>query len=123
MHELAIAQSIVEIASDAAVRAGADRVTSVEVVIGALGGGADEAVRTCFEIAGIGTPCEGAELRMVFEPVVVRCWDCGRESAVQAPLPELCPACGSARVQAHGGRSFRVESIEIPEEEPCASRS
>ncbi len=130
MHELGIARGILDIALSAARRAGAGRVTAVDVVIGALGGGADEAVRTCFEVLSDATPAQGALLRFTIEPVAVRCWDCASSHEVVPPLPDTCEACGGSRLAVLGGRSFRVQSIEavcpdeaIREEELCSSTS
>jgi hydrogenase nickel incorporation protein HypA/HybF len=123
VHELTLAQSIVDIAAGAAAAHGAEHLTIVEVVIGAFGGGADEALRTCFQIAAVGTPCQGAELALVCSPASLWCWDCSSRMQVQAPLPDSCPRCGSPRVEVRGDRTFTVVGIEFPEEEPCASRS
>jgi len=121
MHELALAQSIVDIAAEAAAAHAAQQLTSVEVVVGGFGGGADEALRSCFQIAAMGTPCQGAELILVCEPITIWCWDCSSRTLVRAPIPEACPTCGGARVEVHGERSFVVVGIEIPEEAPCGS--
>jgi hydrogenase nickel incorporation protein HypA/HybF len=122
VHELSLAQSIVDIAAEAAAAHGAEHLTIVEVVIGAYGGGADAALRTCFQIAAVGTPCEGAELVLDCKPATFWCWDCSSRTLVKAPLPDSCPACGSARVEVQGDRSFMVVGIEFPEEELCGSR-
>jgi hydrogenase nickel incorporation protein HypA/HybF len=123
VHELSLAQSIVDIAAEAAAAHGVERLTIVEVLIGAYGGGADEALRTCFEVTAVGTPCQGAELVIVCAPVTFWCWDCSSRTLVNAPLPDCCPVCGSTRVEVHGDRSFTVVGIEFEEEMWCASRS
>jgi hydrogenase nickel incorporation protein HypA/HybF len=90
---------------------------------GAFAGGAGEALRTCFQIAAIGTPCEGAELAITCEPATVWCWDCSRHSMVRPPLTDQCPACGGARIQVQGQRSFTVVGVELVEVESCVSMS
>jgi hydrogenase nickel incorporation protein HypA/HybF len=123
VHELPLAQSIVDIAAGAAIAHGAVRVSLVEVTVGAFAGGAGEALRTCFQIAALGTPCEGAQLAITSTPATVWCWDCAHHSTEQPPLPDECPSCGSARMQVQGERSFTVVAVELAEVEPCVSMS
>jgi hydrogenase nickel incorporation protein HypA/HybF len=127
-----LAHGVVAVALDAARRAGASRVNAVEIVVGASTGGADVALRTCFEVAALGTIAEGAVLTVRFEPAVVECLACAATAAVWPPLPEACASCGSGQIIVTGGRSFRVEAIDIDcdiaadidqEVDTCASTS
>ncbi len=62
MHELSIAYSVVEIATQSAVEAGAVRVRSVQVRLGALSGVVRGALEFSYEIACAGTLLEGSTL-------------------------------------------------------------
>jgi hydrogenase nickel incorporation protein HypA/HybF len=62
MHELGIAQAIVEQSVEAARSAGSTRVTAVRVRIGELSGVAEEALRFCWDIATAGTILDAARL-------------------------------------------------------------
>jgi hydrogenase nickel incorporation protein HypA/HybF len=62
MHELSIAQSIVELAWE---RAGERTVTRVIVEIGARAAVVPDALHFCFELACEGTPLAGAALEII----------------------------------------------------------
>jgi len=62
MHELSIALSIVEIASEEAVRQAAAKVEAVHLRLGKLSGVAKEALLFSWDLACRETPVEGARL-------------------------------------------------------------
>src|SRR4051794_16513501 len=95
MHELAIADAIVRIASD---HARGRRVTRVEVRAGALRQVVPPALAFSFELVAEGTPVQGAELMLEEVPAGGRCSGCGREGELEA-FPLRCPACGGLDVE------------------------
>ena len=70
MHELSIAYSLVEIADEAARKAGAASVRTVHLRLGAMAGVVEDALRFSFPIAAGDTLVAGAELAI--EPVAVQ---------------------------------------------------
>ncbi len=113
MHELPVTQGILDIALDAAGKAGAQRIIAIDLVIGELTGMVDDSIQFYFDILSRDTLAEGALLRFRREVAMASCLDCGGESEVHPPLVASCPACGGARLRIAGGREFRVESIEV----------
>jgi hydrogenase nickel incorporation protein HypA/HybF len=113
MHELSIACSLVEAASAAAARAGAQRVLEVRVVIGALSGVATGALEFCWEIATTGTPLAGSRLTLAEQPVVVFCAACDRESELPGVQSFRCQLCGTPTGDVRRGRELQIESFEI----------
>jgi hydrogenase nickel incorporation protein HypA/HybF len=113
MHELAIAESIV----DVAVRHARGRpVARVEVAVGHLRQVVPSALSFAFELVARGTPVEGAELAIDAIPVTVRCRTCGEEGELDG-WPLLCRPCGSADVAVIAGEELRVESLDVEERE------
>ena len=112
MHELAVTESIVEIATRHAAQAGARRVLAINLVIGELSSIVDDSVQFYFDYLSEGTSAQGA--RLVFNRVGIAlvCQACGhRWEPVGADW--RCPVCGAARAQAVQGREFYVDSIEV----------
>jgi hydrogenase nickel incorporation protein HypA/HybF len=112
MHELPITESLLEIALRHAERAGAERITRLNIVIGELASIVDESVQFYWDIVSKDTMAEGAELHFERIDGTLRCLACGHTF----PLNHrdfACPACGEQKVVAAGGDDFRLESIEI----------
>ena len=111
MHELALAESIVRIASE---HAAGRRVTSVEVLVGHLRQVVPSALAFSFELVSEGTPLEGAELVIVDVEAVGRCRRCGAETRL-LQFPLACGACASLDVDVVRGEELYVDSLELEE--------
>jgi hydrogenase nickel incorporation protein HypA/HybF len=118
MHELAVTEGILKVAVEAGQRAGASRITAINLVVGELASIVDDSVQFYFDILSRDTLAAQAQLRFRREPGRATCRDCGRAFAVRPPLAMQCPGCGSARLQVSGGREFFVESIEVENGDP-----
>ncbi len=112
MHELPVAESILEIATRHAARAGAGRITGLNLVIGQLSSIIDDSIQFYWDIISKGTIAEGAELHFRRVPTEMLCLDCGRR---YYPSPDelACPDCGSIRVKVISGEEFYLEAIEV----------
>ena len=109
MHELAIAQSMFEIARRPARGL---RVTQVEGRVGRLRQVGPASLAFAFEVIAQGTELEGAELVIEHVPAAGVCRDCG--SAVELPdFPLVCPACVGVDVDVTAGEELEVESLEV----------
>ncbi len=115
MHELPVTQSILDVALEAAGKAGAERVWAIDLVIGDLASIVDDSVQFYFEFLSKGTIAEGAVLRFRREAATVTCASCGHTFNASPPLSPVCPRCGSIQLSVSGGQSFLVESIEVDE--------
>lgn len=111
MHEVAIAQALVEMASAEAARAGAARVTRVTCRIGALCHVEEDMLAQAFDAARNGTPCAGASMQIEKTPLRARCPACGRDFVVQR-WDWSCPACGGDGVVQPGGDELELVSID-----------
>ncbi len=113
MHELSIAQHLVEIATEAARDAGARRVTRVGIRVGELSCVHREALEFCFDIVTKGTLLEGAELTIEEIPVEVYCPSCDRVSRLESIQRFRCARCGQATADIRRGRELELDSLEV----------
>jgi hydrogenase nickel incorporation protein HypA/HybF len=117
LHELAIAESVVQIASR---HANGRRVTKVQLKVGHLRQVVPSALSFSFELVAHDTPVEGAQLEMEEVPAVGRCRDCGTESRLES-FPLQCRRCEGFDLEVLGGEELYVEFLEL-EEEPAKDK-
>jgi len=115
VHELGIAQSILDIARDHLPREGRGAVEVVRIRVGRMAGVVVESLVFCFEALVPGTPLEGARLEVEEVPVRLRCRGCGEE-LITPTLVLSCPACGSPETTLLSGTELQVLEIELAEE-------
>jgi hydrogenase nickel incorporation protein HypA/HybF len=113
MHELAIAQSVIDIARR---HAGGRRVLKVELRVGHLRQVVPTALAFNFELVAQGTEVEGAELEMQTVPAAGVCRECGARSELYS-FPLQCDACRSFDLEIVAGEELIVESLELEEAE------
>lgn len=112
MHELALAEGLVTLIAESAVREGFARARAVHLDLGALANVMQEALETGFLVASRGTAAEGAELRINKVPASAWCLDCTEQVMVASRLAE-CPQCGGFRLMITGGDQMRVVELEV----------
>jgi hydrogenase nickel incorporation protein HypA/HybF len=116
MHELSVTEGILDIALENAKKAGAARVTSINLVIGRLSSIVDDSVQFYWDTISEATICEGAKLVFNRIPAALQCKDCQTEYDIDLEL-RPCPNCKSYNVAIIKGEEFYVDSIEIEKEE------
>jgi len=111
LHELAIAESVVQIADR---HADGRRVTKVYLKVGQLRQVVPAALAFSFELVAQGTPIEGAQLEMEEVPATGACQGCGEKSRLEG-FPLRCKACGGFDLELLEGEELYVESLELEE--------
>jgi hydrogenase nickel incorporation protein HypA/HybF len=112
MHELSIAQSIVEIIEQHVPQDHGGKVQSVKLKVGALSGVVVESLEFCFSAVIAGTRFEGTLLDVERIDLTARCRRCNNVAPV-SDNSFSCHACGSADVAIVSGRELQVIEIEI----------
>ena len=112
MHEMSLAEGILQIVEDAAGNQGFRRVTEVRLEIGALSGVEPEALTFCLDVVLRGSVADSARVELERLPGQGFCLACGETVAVAA-LYDACPKCGSYQVQATGGTEMRVKDLLV----------
>jgi hydrogenase nickel incorporation protein HypA/HybF len=111
VHELGVANEILDVALSEAGRHAAKKVTSIRLRVGVLRGIEPENLSFLFGHLAHGTPAEGARLEIEEEPIRVLCEACGAlESRV---FVCECPHCKGANVSVSGGESISIVSLDI----------
>lgn len=112
MHELTLATSLIDLVSEHAARHGADRVTRINIRMGALCGIA-RSLYFCFGPASRGTCCEGAVLAIAEVPLTIFCAACSDAKTPRNAFSLRCPDCGKPASKVVTGREMELVSIEL----------
>ena len=112
MHELSVAQALVEQVQALIIENRALRATRIRLRVGPLAGVVPELLAEAIPLAAAGSGMENAELELTDTPVRVRCQTCGAES--EAAINRLlCGACGDWHTQVISGDELLLESVEL----------
>ena len=112
MHELALAEAVIEIAGT---HAAGRKVSAVHVRVGHLRQVVPAALEFSFELAAVDTPVQGARLEIEQVPAAAACRACGGESELH-DFPLACGCCGSVYVDVIRGEELQVDSLELDDE-------
>ncbi len=112
MHEMSLAEGVLQVIEDYAEKEGYSRVKTVWLEIGRLSGVEVEAMRFCFDAVTRGSLAEGAALEIVETEGQGWCLVCGKTVPLAARY-EPCPECGDFQVQVAGGTEMRVKELEV----------
>lgn len=116
MHELSIAQSLIDLLNEQLADQLPARVVAVHVKVGELSGVVPAALASAFAVATQGTALGGAELKI--ESVAPRIWcdGCGSEQPAVSLQNMTCTVCGRPSADVRAGRELEVTQLEIVEE-------
>ena len=109
MHELSIAEELLKIIFENAIKAGIDKVSKVNLRIGAYSGIFPDSLEFAFEVLSQDKMTEGAQL--IIERVTPRfiCQQCNR--SVESDR-DYCENCGSDEIVMLGGDELEIVSFE-----------
>jgi hydrogenase nickel incorporation protein HypA/HybF len=111
VHEVGIAQRIVEVLTETVTRHGATRCLGARLFVGELTAVEPETLRFAFEVVSRDTPAEGCRLEIVSVPLRLRCQHCAAEKG--GPLFEPCTACGTLGFEVLEGRELRLDTVDV----------
>lgn len=112
MHEMSIAESIVEICLDTLKAHEGTIIHSVQVHVGMMSGIEPDALHFCFDAVTKNTAAQDAKLEITQIPVQATCVDCQHSFAVENYVFR-CPQCDSGKVLAEHGSELKVVSIDM----------
>ena len=116
MHEMSLAEGILQLVEETARREQAQRVKTVVLEIGQLSSVEASALEFCFAAVAAGGVARAARLVIVDVPGAGECLVCGLAVPMES-LFGICPGCGSHRLRPTAGTEMRVREIEIESDE------
>ncbi len=120
MHELSIAQSIMERVEAIRTEHNAPGIASVQLQVGTLSGVDPYALELAFEVAVEGTLYADTQWHIESIPASVDCRNCGKTTTPDGPFP-ICVNCDSTDIAIVSGRELMIETIEVERDEENAN--
>jgi hydrogenase nickel incorporation protein HypA/HybF len=119
MHELSMAQAIVDTVLDAAEKNNAEEIVEVTIEIGILTMLNPEQLKFLLDVLTEGTLLEKAEIIIEEVPVEIKCRNCEYTGLANTDGSDhylaivLCPKCGERNVETITGKECNVKTIKI----------
>ncbi len=112
MHELSIAQSIVDLAVSEARKHPALAIKTIKIRLGEFTSVVREALELAFDAVALGTLAAAATLEIEVVPLATQCFNCRLSFCPAQGFCFLCTRCG-APVEIVAGTEMQVEYIEL----------
>ncbi len=113
MHEVSIAQGMLDIVLDYCRKEGHGSIKSITVKIGKAAGVVPDALQFAFETLKTDTIARDAVLIIDEVPVSGTCKSCGKHFSVEETYVIQCPLCGSFSFTVETGRELNVAELEV----------
>jgi hydrogenase nickel incorporation protein HypA/HybF len=117
MHELSVANEIINIASQY-LPDNSGRVKIIKLKIGTLSNILVDSLIYCYEAAVKNTLLHDSTLVIERAPIIINCKNCLEEILLDV-IDNVCPNCGSIDIEVTGGDEMQIVEIELydkPEE-------
>lgn len=112
MNERQLAQDILAIVLENAVKHEARTVRTISVLVGELSDINMSVLTQVFAEMAADTLAARAEFNITYIPAVVYCHECKQRMTVE-PAKFICAVCGSTRLEILTGDSLQIEDIEL----------
>ena len=112
MHELSLAERLIDMIEEAGARQGFRRVRHIYLEVGTLAGVEVESLRLGLSAAGCGSVADGASIHITTPAGQARCLDCEAVVEISACY-EPCPLCGRHRLDICGGDRVILNYLEV----------
>ncbi len=112
MHEMSIAEGILQVLEEQAVSKSFEKVKAVWLEIGPLAAIETDALTFCFDVVIKESLAEGASLHIIKLPGKAFCLQC-LDTVPVTQRYDSCPVCGSYHLQITQGDEMRIKELEV----------
>jgi hydrogenase nickel incorporation protein HypA/HybF len=112
MHEMSLAEGVLQVIEEAAIKDQFKKVTTVWLEIGQLSGVDSQAMTFCFDAVTRASVADGARLEIISLAGQGWCMACAKTVPMKDVFGE-CPDCGGFQLQVTGGTEMRIKELEV----------
>ena len=113
MHEIRIAQALLELVLETLRSSEAGRVTAVKVRIGELSAVDPASLAFCFKALARDGPAAGARVDIAPVPATFRCRSCGHSHGGTPLQAGTCSRCGSREIEIFKGKELELVELQV----------
>lgn len=115
MHELGIAQNILEIVRQSVLKEQIEAVRGIKIRVGQLSGVVPDSLDFCFNAIVSDTEMQRASLAIEQVPTISECRNCTHRFQVEE-FDFICPSCQSTNLNLVSGKELEIIEIELADE-------
>lgn len=112
MHEMSIAQSILDIVDEYMVNENGQKLKEVAVEIGELVAVVPDSLTFCYDVLVEDTPYHHSKLNIQIIPLSGSCPECHKSFNIEN-YEFTCPHCKSIGISVKGGQELRITHLEV----------
>ncbi|MFC2088019.1 hydrogenase maturation nickel metallochaperone HypA [Calditrichota bacterium] len=112
MHEMSIAQNILEIVNDTLAERERNKLKEIVVDIGELIAVVPDSLDFCFEALVQDTKYEKSKLIINIIPLMIHCNSCNKKSKIEKYY-FICPECDSTNIKVVSGEELNIRYLEV----------
>jgi hydrogenase nickel incorporation protein HypA/HybF len=112
MHEMSIAQSILDIVDEYMTNEAGQKLKEVAVEIGELVAVVPDSLTFCYEVLVEETDYRDSKLNIQIVPLNGTCSGCSRSFNIKN-YEFICPHCQSTSLEIQGGQELRISHLEV----------
>ena len=113
MHELSIAQNLLDIVSAQCLKDGFKEIESINIKVGKASGIMPDALSFAFDAIKTDTIAKNACLNIAEIPVAGSCRDCNSVFTVEEEYVLCCPSCKGSSFVITAGRELDIVDMEV----------
>jgi hydrogenase nickel incorporation protein HypA/HybF len=112
MHEMSIAQSILDIVDEYMTKENGRKLMEVAVEVGELVAVVPDSLTFCYEVLVENSPYRESKLSINIIPLTGTCSDCNYSFKIEN-FEFVCPNCKSSSIAVKGGQELRITHLEV----------
>jgi hydrogenase nickel incorporation protein HypA/HybF len=112
MHELSVAQNIIDIVKENVPSDELINVKSILINVGEMSGIVADSLEFCFEVVKLDTPLKKSKIDIKTIPFVLYCNQCQKNTSNTAGI-RMCEFCGGFDTKIISGTEMNVTEVEL----------
>jgi hydrogenase nickel incorporation protein HypA/HybF len=112
MHELSVAQNIIDIVKENVPSDELSNVKSILIDVGEMSGVVADSLEFCFDVVKLETPLQNSRIEIKKIPFILFCNSCNKDTSNTMGI-RMCEYCGGFDTKIISGTEMNVTEVEL----------